>query len=120
VFWFASIKVVAIVAFILVAAGYVITGGGVEQLTAHGGFTPKGGVAMLSGVVIASMAFVSDVRSQLWLGLLSVAVVLGAYFVKSRRQHAGGDAGEGGLRVRHRRFSGREDRERDPSAVPLQ
>ncbi len=31
------------------------------------------------GVVIASMAFVDDVRSQLWLGLLSVGVVLIAY-----------------------------------------
>ena len=37
------------------------------------------------GVVIASMAFVADVRSQLWLGLLSVGVVLVAYSIKSRR-----------------------------------
>jgi GABA permease len=41
------------------------------------------------GVVIASMAFVSDVRPQLWLGLLSVGVVLFAYWIKSRREHAG-------------------------------
>ena len=47
------------------------------------------------GVVIASMAFVDDVRSQLWLGLLSVGVVLVAYFVKSRRQGSRGDAGDG-------------------------
>ena len=32
------------------------------------------------GVVIGSMAFVSDVRSQLWLGMLSVGVVLVAYW----------------------------------------
>src|SRR3954467_3063672 len=57
-FWFASIKVAAIVAFIVIAAGYVITGGGVHQLTAHGGFTPKGGAAILSGVVIVIFAFV--------------------------------------------------------------
>src|SRR3954471_7117674 len=57
-FWFASIKVAAIVAFIAIALVYVITGGGVEQLTAHGGFTPKGGVTILSGIVIVIFAFV--------------------------------------------------------------
>src|ERR1700754_1877301 len=57
-FWFASIKVAAIVAFIVIAIGYVVTGGGVHQLTAHGGFTPKGGSAILSGVVIVIFAFV--------------------------------------------------------------
>ncbi len=57
-FWFASIKVAAIVAFIVIAAGYVITGGGVDQLTANGGFTPKGGVAILAGIVIVIFAFV--------------------------------------------------------------
>ena len=57
-FWFASIKVAAIVAFIVIAIGYVVTGGGVHQLTAHGGFTPKGGAAILSGVVIVIFAFV--------------------------------------------------------------
>ncbi|MDA0137434.1 amino acid permease [Solirubrobacter sp. CPCC 204708] len=72
------------------------------------------------GVVIASMAFVEDVRSQLWLGLLSVGVVLAAYFVKSRVQHTRGDAGEGGRPVRDRRFVAGQDRERDPSSVPLQ
>ena len=59
------------------------------------------------GVVIASMAFVADVRPQLWLGLLSLGVVLVAYWVKSRRRPAGGDAGVGGGR-----FSARE---RDPA-----
>ena len=57
-FWFASIKVAAIVAFIAVAAIYVITGGGVEQLTAHEGFAPKGGVTVLSGIVTVVFAFV--------------------------------------------------------------
>jgi GABA permease len=72
------------------------------------------------GVVIASMALVEDVRSQLWLGLLSVVVVLGAYAIKSAREHAGGDAGEGGPGVRRRRFVAGEDRERDAAAAPLQ
>src|SRR3954454_6422814 len=56
-FWFASIKVAAIVAFIAIAIVYVI-GHGVPQLTANGGFTPKGGVAILSGIVIVIFAFV--------------------------------------------------------------
>lgn len=72
------------------------------------------------GVVIASMALVEDVRSQLWLGLVSVGVVLAAYVVKSRVQDARGDSGEGGLPVREGRFSTREDREGDASTVPLQ
>jgi GABA permease len=71
-------------------------------------------------VCIGSMAFVADVRSQLWLGLLSLGVVLAAYFVKSRRQGSRGDAGEGGLAVGEGRFARGEDRERDPGSVPLQ
>src|SRR3954470_4199329 len=43
-FWVASIKVAAIVAFIVIALVYVFTHG-VGQLTAHQGFTPKGCVA---------------------------------------------------------------------------
>ena len=39
-------------------------------------------------VVMGSMAFVDDVRSQLWWSLGSLAVVLGAYFVRAR---VGGD-----------------------------
>ena len=60
-FWFASIKVAAIVAFIAIGVVYVVglTGsGGVDQLTAHGGFTPKGLGAILSGVVTVIFAFV--------------------------------------------------------------
>ena len=72
------------------------------------------------GVVIASMAFVSDVRSQLWLGLLSVGVVLLAYVVKSALQNSRGDSGEGGLAVGQGRFARGEDRERDPASAPLQ
>jgi GABA permease len=65
------------------------------------------------GVVIASMAFVADVRPQLWLGLLSLGVVLIAFWIKSRREHAGGgsDASEG-------RFSAPDGR--DPAAEAIQ
>src|SRR3954454_15487027 len=62
-FWFASIKVAAIIAFIVIAAGWLlgIGGGdspGLSNLTAHGGFFPAGGGTVLSGVVIVIFAFV--------------------------------------------------------------
>src|SRR3954449_4760718 len=62
-FWFASIKVAAIIVFIAIAAGWLlgIGGGhspGLSILTAHGGFFPKGGIAVFSGVVIVIFAFV--------------------------------------------------------------
>ena len=62
-FWFASIKVVAIVAFILVAAGWLfgIGGGdspGLSNFTAEGGFAPDGSLSLLSGIVIVIFAFV--------------------------------------------------------------
>ena len=53
-FWFASIKVAAIIAFILVAAAYAFgytspTGSTFHNLTAHGGFAPFGWVAVFAG-----------------------------------------------------------------------
>src|SRR4051812_14468177 len=62
-FWFASIKVAAILVFIAIAAGYLlgIGGGdspGLSNLTSHGGFFPEGGVTVLSGIVIVIFAFV--------------------------------------------------------------
>jgi GABA permease len=58
-FWFASIKVAAIVAFL--AAGTVFAlgawpgaHGGIAQLTAHGGFMPNGIVPVLTGAVAAT------------------------------------------------------------------
>jgi GABA permease len=62
-FWFASIKVAAIVVFIAIAAGYLFGIGagdspGLSNLTAHDGFAPKGGATILSGVVIVIFAFV--------------------------------------------------------------
>ncbi|HJR70159.1 MAG TPA: amino acid permease [Gammaproteobacteria bacterium] len=54
-FWFASIKVAAIVAFIVVAGGYALgltspTGHTLANLVAHGGFAPFGAAAVLAGV----------------------------------------------------------------------
>jgi GABA permease len=61
-FWFASIKVAAIIAFICLGLAYVLglTGGegGVGQLTAEGGFAPEGLGMVLTGVVIVIFAFV--------------------------------------------------------------
>ena len=61
-FWFASIKVAAIVVFIVVAASWLLGVGnpsspGISNLTAHQGFAPFGLAAILAGVttVIFSM-----------------------------------------------------------------
>ncbi len=61
-FWFSSIKVTAIIAFILVAAAYAFGlisegGTGFANLTAHGGFAPSGWLAAVAAVptVIFSM-----------------------------------------------------------------
>ena len=58
-FWFASIKVVAIVAFLCAGALFAFGGwpgalGGVSHLTAHGGFMPNGIVPVLTGAVAAT------------------------------------------------------------------
>ena len=66
------------------------------------------------------MAFVADVRSQLWLGLLSVGVVLLAYLIKSGASARAATPARRGLPVGEGRFARGEDRERDPAAVPLQ
>ena len=55
-FWFASIKVAAILVFIALAAAYACgfnspTGPTVRNLSAYGGFMPKGWVAVLAGAV---------------------------------------------------------------------
>jgi GABA permease len=62
-FWFAGIKVAAIVIFIMLAALFVIgllPGGGIgfSNLYANGGFFPNGGLVMFSGVVTVIFAFV--------------------------------------------------------------
>lgn len=58
-FWFASIKVAAIVAFLCAGALFAFgawpgTGGGVRHLTAHGGFMPNGIIPVLTGAVAAT------------------------------------------------------------------
>src|SRR5271156_126479 len=58
-FWFASIKVIAIVLFLAVGAAAVFgvwpgAAGGVAHLTAHGGFMPNGIVPVLTGAVAAT------------------------------------------------------------------
>jgi GABA permease len=62
-FWFAGIKVAAIIIFIVLAALFVIgvlPGGGVglSNLYDEGGFFPNGGLVMFSGVVTVIFAFV--------------------------------------------------------------
>src|SRR5215203_2326405 len=62
-FWFAGIKVAAIIVFIVLGALFVIglwPGGGVglSNLYAEGGFFPNGPLAMFSGVVTVIFAFV--------------------------------------------------------------
>ena len=58
-FWFASIKVAAIVLFLCAGVVFVFglwpgAAGGVSHLTAHGGFMPKGIVPVLTGAVAAT------------------------------------------------------------------
>jgi GABA permease len=58
-FWFASIKVAAILVFLVVAAVYVVglwpgVGPHVANLTAHGGFAPNGILPVLTGAVAAT------------------------------------------------------------------
>ena len=61
-FWFASIKVAAIIAFIVIALGFAVGvighGGSFSHLSSDGGFTPAGGGKILTGVVIVIFAFV--------------------------------------------------------------
>jgi GABA permease len=62
-FWFASIKVAAIIVFsvIMIAALVGIVGGtgaSASNLTSHGGFLPEGGVAVLSAVVSVMFAII--------------------------------------------------------------
>lgn len=58
-FWFASIKVAAIVVFLVAGSAYVLGlwpggGGGFANLTANGGFAPNGWGPVLTGAVAAT------------------------------------------------------------------
>src|SRR5215213_10524839 len=62
-FWFASIKVAAIIIFIVLAIVFLIglfptNSPGFSNLYAKGGFFPHGGLAMFSGIVTVIFAFV--------------------------------------------------------------
>jgi gamma-aminobutyrate permease len=62
-FWFSSIKVAAIMVFILIAAAYatgIISphGSTFGNLVSHGGFAPFGALAVLAGVVSVIFSFV--------------------------------------------------------------
>ena len=62
-FWFAGIKVAAIIIFIVLAALFIIGvlpggGMGLSNLYDEGGFFPNGGLVMFSGVVTVIFAFV--------------------------------------------------------------
>jgi GABA permease len=62
-FWFAGIKVAAIIIFIILAALFIIGvlpggGMGLSNLYDEGGFFPNGGLVMFSGVVTVIFAFV--------------------------------------------------------------
>ncbi|MBB5913264.1 GABA permease [Nocardia transvalensis] len=61
-FWFASIKVAAIVVFLILGVLYVLGlwpngHGGLDNLTAHGGFVPHGWDGVLSAIVVVIFAF---------------------------------------------------------------
>ena len=90
-FWFASIKVAAIVVFIVVAAGWLLGVGnpsspGITNLTAHQGFAPFGWAAILTGVTtvifsmvgaeIVTVAAAESAESNKTLSRLAATVVL--------------------------------------------
>jgi GABA permease len=58
-YWFASIKVAAIIVFLCVGAAFILGvwpefGGGLANLTSHGGFMPRGIGPVLAGAVAAT------------------------------------------------------------------
>jgi gamma-aminobutyrate permease len=62
-FWFSSIKVAAIIVFIVIAGAYATgitapSGATFANLVSHGGFAPFGTLAILAGVVSVIFAFV--------------------------------------------------------------
>lgn len=90
-FWFSSIKVAAIIAFIVVGAGYIIgfspdAQQNVANLSAHGGFMPRGPVAVMAGITtvifsligaeIAIIAAAESNESARAIGRLTVTILL--------------------------------------------
>src|SRR3954469_13868770 len=56
-YWFAMIKVVVILAFIVVGTALIVSGRTSPQYTAHGGLFPNGGLAMLLALPFALYTF---------------------------------------------------------------
>lgn len=90
-FWFSSLKVAAIIVFILLCAGWVFglsssDGGGLANLTGHGGFVPNGwGVVLaaatstifsLVGAEIATIAAAESEEPSKVIGRMTVSVTL--------------------------------------------
>ncbi len=90
-FWFASIKVAAIVVFILLAAAAVFglkptPGAGFGNLIAHGGFVPNGPMTVLAGIAtvifalcgaeIATIAAAESQESSRAIARLTITIVL--------------------------------------------
>ena len=90
-FWFASIKVAAIVVFIVVAAAWLLGAGnpaspGIANLTVNGGFAPFGWAAIFAGVTtvifsmvgaeIVTVAAAESAESNKTLSRLAASVVL--------------------------------------------
>jgi GABA permease len=90
-FWFASIKVAAIIVFIVIAAGWLLgisnpSSPGLSNLTAHQGFAPFGWAAILTGVTtvifsmvgaeIVTVAAAESAESNKTLSRLAASVVL--------------------------------------------
>jgi len=88
-FWFASIKVAAIVVFIVVTTWWLLGNGqspGLANLTAHGGFAPFGWGAILGGVTtvifsmvgaeIVTVAAAESAESNKTMSRLAATVVL--------------------------------------------
>src|SRR6187399_15042 len=90
-FWFASIKVAAIIVFIVIAAGWLLgisnpSSPGVANLTAHQGFAPFGWAAILTGVTtvifsmvgaeIVTVAAAESAESNKTLSRLAASVIL--------------------------------------------
>ena len=85
-YWFASIKVAAICAFLVLGALYVIglwPGHGVDfsNLTEHGGFFPNGIGAVFSGIVVVIFSMVGA----------EIATIAAAESRRARARHRQGD-----------------------------
>jgi L-asparagine transporter-like permease len=90
-FWFASIKVAAIIVFIAIAGAWVLGLGpapaiGLRNLVAHGGFSPFGALSVLSGITtvifalcgaeVATIAAAESNESARTISRLTITIIL--------------------------------------------